>query len=184
MRIASSTAGNMVQSAVFPVLSTIDRGSPRPSTAMWTLVVSPPRDRPSASRRATAAGSSDSSPPSAPFCGRPQHADAPGRLWSRSRPSTPRRPPRRYGPGPPATAWPRCRLSPTGRSADRRSAMGRIAQEGRARAHQYGAATAPRSRPADGLATDVQHRRSAEAAALSATTPSPLSLLAPPQDQL
>jgi hypothetical protein len=41
----------MVQSAVFPALSTIDSGRPRPSTAGWTLVVSPPRDRPSASRQ-------------------------------------------------------------------------------------------------------------------------------------
>src|SRR4029453_11888181 len=82
---------------VLPGVSRVARFRPRPSQTLWTLVVSPPRDRPSAwARLAWIEGS----PPS----GRRRRAGAPGPRSSRSgRPSPP------SPPHPPECAgWPGC----------------------------------------------------------------------------
>lgn len=55
---------------------------------------------------------------------------------------------------------------------------------GHAMAYPYAGATAPHSQPGGDPFRDAQHHRVAEAAALSATMPRPLSLLTPPQDQI
>lgn len=47
-RTDSSTALNTVQSLTLPGVRMTARGRPRPSQARWTLVVSPPRERPCA----------------------------------------------------------------------------------------------------------------------------------------
>jgi hypothetical protein len=101
-RTASRTTSKTVESLTLPGVRTTDSGRPRPSTARWTLVVSPPRDRPRACRAAGRRGSSSSpvsSPPGSPFCGRRQHAGGPGYRWSPPTPSTPQHRPRHRGPG-------------------------------------------------------------------------------------
>ncbi len=50
-RIASITAANWVQSLVFPPVTVNASGRPRASQARWILLVSPPRERPSAGLR-------------------------------------------------------------------------------------------------------------------------------------
>jgi hypothetical protein len=66
-RTAAGTASKAVESLTLPGVTRTARGRPRPSQARWTLVVSPPRDRPSVWSAAARAGSSSSSPAPAPF---------------------------------------------------------------------------------------------------------------------
>lgn len=65
---ASMTSSKTVESLTSPGVTTTARGSPRPSQARWTLVVNPPRDRPSAWPVVASAGSSSPSHAAAPFC--------------------------------------------------------------------------------------------------------------------
>lgn len=67
VRMPSRTWPNAVASLTLPGVSTIDRGRPQPSTARWTLVVSPPRERPRAWPACERPGSSSSSPFAPPF---------------------------------------------------------------------------------------------------------------------
>jgi hypothetical protein len=75
----------------------VARLRPRPSQTVWSLVVSPPRDRPSACWRLAWIGGS-------PPCERRRHAGGPGPRWSR--PGQPSPTPRRHPPG--CARPPRC----------------------------------------------------------------------------
>lgn len=66
-RAASSTVSKTVESLTLPGVTMMARGRPRPSAARWTLVVSPPRDRPSPWPSVGCGGSSSSSCASAPL---------------------------------------------------------------------------------------------------------------------
>lgn len=169
MRIASSMAGSMVQSAVLPLLSTIGTERPRPSTARWTLVVSPPLDRPSASRHTTAAKSSNSPPASSSFCGHQRRAGRRGHPWSRSRRSTPRCPPRHRGPGLPPGVRPDTILLPPGETPVD-GLPGPVTETvDHATAHPSATARAPRSPPGGGPGRGGLHRHASAATSLFAT---------------
>ena len=101
----------------------VARLRPRPSQMVWSLVVSPPRERPSACWRLAWIGAF-------PFSWRRRRAGGPGPRWSRSgRPSPAGRlhpPGRARLPRP----WPRSRRSASARTACRPSARARSARAG------------------------------------------------------
>lgn len=132
----SMTSSDTVESLTLPGVTTTARGRPRPSQARWTLVVSPPRDRPSAWPAVAHAGSSSSSPDAAPFCGLRRRAGGLGWSWSRPKPSISRFRRDRPGPGPAPAGGPRCRPPPSGRTAHRPSAMAHSVPAGHAMAHR------------------------------------------------
>jgi hypothetical protein len=128
MRMASSSGSSCGLSPAWPSVSRIDSGRPRPSTARWIFVVSPPRDRPIASPSCVSTvARAGPKPVAPPFYGRQRHAGAPAR--SRSPHSGPSRPGgRRRRPEPGPGSGRTCRPRSTGVAVHGRSSTVRTAR--------------------------------------------------------
>ena len=90
----------LLVSASCPGVSRVARFRPRPSQTVWSLVVSPPRDRPSACWRLAWIGVF-------PFSWHQRRADGPAPPWSRSARASPAHRPHPPGSASRPRSWPR-----------------------------------------------------------------------------
>ena len=113
-RTASTSPTSWRVSASWPGVTRVARLRPRPSQMVGSLVVSPPRDRPSACWRLAWIGGS-------PRCGLQRRAGGPGPRWRRSGRPSPAPQPHRPGRARPPRCGPRCRRFASARTACRPS---------------------------------------------------------------
>jgi hypothetical protein len=139
-RTASISPTSWVVSASCPGVSRVARSRPRPSQIVWSLVVSPPRDRPNACWRHAWI---DAIPP----CGHRRRAGGPGPRWSRSGRPSPAPRPHPPGCATPPRCGPRCHRSAGARTAYRPSP--------RAHSARADPATAPAAHPEQDAVEDL-----------------------------